>query len=86
MKGLALYCYYYTETTTMTFDDLENVGTEQESIHIADGAPHSGAKNLFTDKHPAGFENSASHNRIPAHELFSLFTASIITENVPFIR
>jgi hypothetical protein len=60
----------------MALDRLDNVGIDQERKHNAEGIPQP----------PVDLAPPDNEKRIAAHDLFTLFTATIILQNEPFVR
>jgi hypothetical protein len=60
----------------MTLERLENNFNEEESIHTAEIIPQP----------PLNVGVPGKDNRINPHDLFTLFTATIILQNEAFVR
>ena len=60
----------------MTLERLENNFNEEESIHTAEIIPQP----------PSNIVVPGKDNRINPHDLFTLFTATIILQNEAFVR
>lgn len=60
----------------MTIERLDNNFNEEESIHTAEIIPRPPLSAVIPDR----------DKRINPHDLFTLFTATIILQNEPFVR